>query len=186
MSFDNNAASASFAHNKYKLVMGPIEEANFVGALYYARHKFTGIAVANYKDLAITVGAKNLFIAGRSFSQTTDRLDIDVYSTPTFTGGTALPVVPYNSITPILPSETTVVIDPTVTNVGTLFDEFIILGQPDNNADRVGGGFRSNAVLRMIPAGSTFLIRANNNGTVPMDGLFKYLFFERDVTEPLS
>lgn len=172
--------------NRYKVSMGPVEEANFRGELYYTYYKFNGVSSGSYVDIAIEVGALNMFIVSRSFSVSTDRMELDVYAMPTYTGGTDLPITPYNSITPVSPAATTGVVNPAVTSTGTLFDQFLFLGSPDNNASRVAGSFRSNEVLRMIPPNTTFLLRFRNEGTVTMDGVVKYLFFERDPEIPLS
>jgi len=186
MSYSNNGAASSFAENRYKLGLGPIEEANFKGELYYVRHRFTGVATGTHKDIVVSVGANNLFLAGRSFSQTTDRMELEVYVNPSFSGGTAIVPSAYNGITPVLPALTTAVSDPTVTDVGILFDEFLFLGDPNNKPNRVGGSFRTNDVLRMVPTNTNFLLRVHNEGTIAMDCLIKYLFFERNPTIPLS
>lgn len=173
--------------SKYQVAMNVADEANFLGEMYYTRAKFSSVATSNEVKIAITVGSeKNLFIVDRSFSVTTDRMELEVYSMPSFTGGTAMSVLPYNSITPVLPAKVSAWLEPTVTDDGVLFDEFLMLGDPSNNANNVAGSFRSNDVFRMIPAGSTFLIKFKNEGTVPMDGIVKYLFFERDIDIPLN
>ncbi len=172
--------------NKYKLQMGPVDEANFRGELYYTFHSFTGVATSGLLDIVVDVGIFNLFIVGRSFSVTTDRMELDVYVNPTTTGGTPIPIIPYNGITPVSPAKTTGVVSPTVTDVGTLFDKFLFLGSPDKKDDNVGGSFRSNDVLRMLPPNTKFLLRFRNEGEISMDGIVKYLFFERDPNIPLS
>ena len=47
-----------------------------------------------------------------------------------------------------------------------------------------GGAFRQDEALRMIPANTTFLIRFRNEGTIYMDAIVKYLFFERKAGRP--
>lgn len=173
--------------SKYQIAMSVSDEANFLGEMYYTRTKLVAVAVGSEVDVAIEVGPdKNLLIVDRSYSVTTDRMEIEVFAGPSFTGGTPMPVLPYNSITPVLPAETIAWLEPTVTDDGTLFDEFLMLGEPSNNARNVAGSFRSNDVFRMIPAGSSFLIKFKNQGTVPMDGIIKYLLFERDKEIPLN
>lgn len=169
---------------KYSLTMGVAEEANFLGEMYYSRSKFFGVSSGQYKDIIIEVGDKDVFIVGRSFSVSTDRLEIDVFVGPTFTGGAVIPIQPYNGITPVAPAKSLGWFDPVVTSSGTLFDEFLILGSPDNNSSRVGGAFRQDEALRIIPANTTFLIRFRNEGTIDMDAIVKYLFFERKAGRP--
>lgn len=172
--------------NKYQKTMGVVEEANFRGEMYYAFHEFTGIAIDGTVDIIINTGNKNLFIVGRSFVTTTDKMTLDVYLNPTYTGGTPITISPYNGISPVLPSAATGVHTPTVTATGALFDKFLFLGQPDNNVSRVAGSFRSNEVTRMVPPNTEFLLRFTNKGTVAMDGIAKYLFFERPIDVPLD
>lgn len=166
--------------------MNVAEEATFRGEMYYTFKEFTGVIPTNYYDVIVNTGNNNLFIVGRNFTTTTDKMILEVYSSPTYTGGDPITILPYNGITPKLPPEASGVSEPTVTATGVLFDKFMFLGQPDNNVSRVGGSFRTNEVVRMVPPNTTFLLRFRNEGTVNMDGIAKYLFFERDPNIPLD
>lgn len=157
------------------------EEANLKGELYQLRSKFDGVAIGSSYDVAVSVGSKELFIAAREFVVTTDRLGVDVYVNPTYSGGTALIPTPYNGIITPVPTQVTIVKNPTISSVGVLFDEFLILGSPSNNQNNVAGKSDKDEVLRMIPVNTKFLFRFRNTGTVVMDGLIKYLYFEKFV-----
>lgn len=171
---------------RYTKVINPVDEANFNGELYYTYSRVSGIPASSYVDIEVRIGGKNLFVVGRDWTSTTDLLNVEVYVNPTLTPGTSIPITPYNAITPVLPSQSVGSINPIVTDTGTLFDEFMLVGSPNNNPARVGGSFRNDEVIRMVPAGTSFLLRFKNDGTVPMDGVFKYLFFEQDADIPVG
>lgn len=166
-----------------------VEEANRQGRLFYFFYPFTSIPVNGNLDLIVEIENEVVVIVDREYTTTSNKVEVSSYISPTYTGGTSLSIVPYNSAVP--PNGITAVTakkDASVTATGQLFDYSLIIGDPGAGNQVFGlpgGGFKTDILERYIQPNATFLIRFHNAGTTPMEGVIKFIWYEVPPTEPL-
>lgn len=180
---------ADIERPKFTPVVNGTQEANRQGRLFYFLHTFTGILPGQSLDLLANLGSKILVLVDREYTSTTDKLEVQSYIGVQYTGGTPLSVSNYNAV--LQPPEPTTVnplLNPTITDLGTLFDYSLVIGDPGAGNPLFGlpgGGFKTDALERYLPPNTDFLIRFTNSGTTPMDGVIKFIWYEVPPTEPL-
>ena len=174
---------------KFTPIVNGTQEANRQGRLFYFIYQFSGILPGSNLDLVANLGNSILVLVDREYTTTSEKLELTSYVGTTYTGGTALPVVNYNSVvSPPVPTTTTPLLNPTISSLGQVFDYSLILGDPGAGNPLFGlpgGGFKSDTLERYLPPDTDFLLRFTNSGTVPMDGVVKFIWYELPPDEPL-
>lgn len=142
-----------------------------------------GNGPGNARNIVFQTGDKPVIIKSRIVSYIGEEFSLELFSNPTFSGGTSVFVGNFNLI---YPQNTTVTIlkDATITNPGTPFP-----GEPDYYYGGSQGNFRQASAIpegreRVLPPQTTFLVRATSTvGT----GRFSYFidWFEGEPDLPL-
>lgn len=121
------------------------------------------------RNIIFQTGSKPVIVKTRIVSYVGEEFQLDIFSSPTFTGGTSKAVGNYNTVNPV-PTTVAVLKDATVTDDGIALDDesdFYYGGTTGNrNAQAIPDGRE-----RIIPANSTFMVKVSSNSG---SGRFSY------------
>lgn len=113
------------------------------------------------RNIIFQTGSKPVIIKTRIVSYVGEEFQLEIFSGPTFTGGTAKTVGNYNTVSPVS-TTVTVLKDATITDDGVALDDepdFYYGGNTGNrNAQAIPDGRE-----RIIPANSTLMVKVSSN-----------------------
>lgn len=135
------------------------------------------------RNIIFQTGSKPVIVKTRIVSYVGEEFQLEIFSNPTFSGGTPKTVGNYNVINPV-PTTVTVLKDADVTVDGVVLDD-----EPDFYYGGTTGNRNAQAIPdgreRVLPPNSTFMVRVSSNVG---SGRFSYFldWFEGEPDLPLS
>ncbi len=118
-------------------------------------------------DIALTTGNKPIIVKAMDLSASGEGLRMQTFKSPAFSGGTPKSVYNLNAGNSSIPTQSSVVLNPSVTSTGTKMSADIYSLGGNTGFGGFGGGAASTTGLeKIIPANTSILIRLTNiNGT---------------------
>lgn len=157
------------------ITIRPVTETSVLrGLQYYVREAWPsevgavgapGIAAGATKKMHFLTGSKKVQVVRRDFHFLATELRIDLFASPTgVSGGTAMSIHNYNSVSPVATSVISATRDVTTTSDGTPFGGreyfFGAAAAGQRTADSIPEGF-----VRALPANGSFIVAIKNTGS---------------------
>ena len=139
----------------------PYTEVNIKRGVQYEVSGVFELAAGAAVDLVYISGSKPCILKGKELTFTGEEITSCLYESPTYTGGTAVPVYNLTRINPV-PKEAEVLGGVTVTDVGTkIAADRVFLGS-SSSGSKVSGSAGVEGLERVFKRNTTYLERIEN------------------------
>jgi hypothetical protein len=158
----------------------PYTEVNIKRGVQYEVSGVFELAAGAAVDLVYISGSKPCILKGKELTFTGEEITACLYESPTYTGGTAVPVYNLTRINPV-PKEAEVLGGVTVTDVGTkIASDRVFLGS-SSSGNRVSGSAGVEGLERVFEPNTTYLERIENTSDAACKVSVYLTWYEGDI-----
>jgi len=151
------------------------------GSQWEVSFENTSLASGASSDLVMITGNQYVLIKNKSINFTGSGIEVAVYKTPTYTGGSNLSI--YNLHSGIsTPPLTVFKSGATVSNAGTEMAARTYSYGSDTNANQAIGAFHAAGIERVIPPNEVCVLRVTNKAAIPIKVAGYITFYEGEIS----